>query len=86
MINRRSQYLYKAGSTVFLMRPPGKKIALAMQSHATEVNKNLTFDQLKDLGSKLTLPPVWSFEARTLTKDRNIPMTARGRPRAVSVR
>jgi hypothetical protein len=33
-INRKSKYLYKAGSTVFLMRPPGKKVAWVMQSYA----------------------------------------------------
>jgi hypothetical protein len=33
------------------------------------VDKDLSFDQLKDLGSKLKLPQGWKFEAKQLTKD-----------------
>ena len=40
-----------------------------MQSNATEVDKNLTFAQFPELGSRLKLPPGWKFESKTLTKD-----------------
>lgn len=67
-IHRQSQYLYKKGSTVFLMRSTDGK-TYVMQSYATEVDKNLTFAQLPQLGSKLKLPTGWKFEAVALKKD-----------------
>lgn len=77
-IHRQSKYLYKAGSTVFLMRAPGNKVWV-MQSYATEVDKDLSFDKLPQLGSKLKLPAGWTFEAKKLTKDLTIdPRNAKG--------
>ena len=40
-----------------------------MQSYATEVDKDLTFEKLPELGSKLKLPDGFKFEVVTLTKD-----------------
>ena len=48
-IHRESKYLYKKGSTVFLMRTPDGK-TYVMQSYATEVDKELAFAQLPQLG------------------------------------
>jgi hypothetical protein len=77
-IHRKSKYLYKAGSTVFLMRAPHKKVWV-MQSYATEVDKELAFDKLPQLGSRLKLPAGWTFEVKKLTKDLTIdPRNANG--------
>jgi len=43
-----------------------------MQSYATEVDKDLSFDQLSNLASKLSLPEGFKFEVKTLTKDLTI--------------
>lgn len=77
-IHRESKYLYKKGSTVFLMRTPEGK-TYVMQSYATEVDKDLAFAQLPQLGGKLKLPAGWKFEAMTLTKDLTVdPRKANG--------
>ena len=49
------------------------------QSYATEVDKDLSFDKLPQLGSKLKLPAGWSFEVKTLDKDLTLdPCNANG--------
>jgi hypothetical protein len=77
-IHRESKYLYAKGSTVFLIRTPEGK-AWVMQSYATEVDKDLTFARLPQLGSKLKLPSGWKFEAKLLTKALTVdPRNAQG--------
>jgi len=68
-----SRYVYKKGTSVFLLRPPndnnhGGK-TWVMQSYTTEVDAELTFEQLTDLHDKLKLPTGWTFEAHRLTKE-----------------
>jgi len=70
-IHQESNYLYSKGSKVFLIRAPEGKTWI-MQSYTTEVDGNLTFEQLSELGSKLKLPNGYSFEVVTLTKDLTI--------------
>ncbi len=70
-IHRDSKYLYAKGSTVFLLRSPDGK-TWVMQSYATEVDKDLSFDQLSNLASKLKLPDGFQFEVKKLTKDLTI--------------
>lgn len=67
-IHRQTKYLYKSGSTVFLLRAPDGK-PWVMQSYTTEMDPNLTFDQLPQLGNKLKLPEGYKFEVKTLTRD-----------------
>jgi hypothetical protein len=77
-IHRRTRYLYANDSTVFLIHTTNKK-TYVMQSYATEVDKNLAFDQLPKLGDKLKLPSGWSFESKTLARDLTIdPRKANG--------
>jgi len=66
-----SRYVYKKGSTVFLLRSPGDKShpegnAWVMLSYTTEVDAELSLDQLSELASKLSLPAGWAFETRRL--------------------
>ena len=70
-IHRDSKYLYARGSRVFLLRSPDGK-TWVMQSYATEVDKDLSFDQLSNLASKLKLPDGFKFEVKTLTKNLTI--------------
>jgi hypothetical protein len=70
-IHRESKYLNSKCSKVFLLHSPEGR-AYVMQSYATEVDKNLTFDQLPQLGSKLKLPSGYTFEVKTLTEDLTI--------------
>ena len=57
---------------IFVMRPPGGKVAYVMQSYATEVDPSLSFDRLAQLGTALKLPEGWSFEAKPLGQDLTI--------------
>jgi len=70
-IHRESMYLYAKGSKVFLLHSPDGKIWV-MQSYATEVDKDLSFSQLPNLASKLSLPDGFKFDVKTLTKDLTI--------------
>jgi hypothetical protein len=70
-IHRDSKYLYAKGSTVFLLRSPDGK-TWVMQSYTTEVDKDLSFDQLSNLASELKLPDGFKFEVKTLTRDLTI--------------
>ena len=70
-IHRDSKYLYAKGSRVFLLRSPDGK-TWVMQSYATEVDTDLSFDQLSTLAGKLKLPDGFKFEIKRLTKDLTI--------------
>lgn len=70
-IHRQTKYLYAKGSRVFLLRGPGGK-TWVIESYATEIDPNLTFDQLPQLDSKLNLPEGYKFEVKTLTQDLTI--------------
>jgi hypothetical protein len=66
--SRHSKYAWKAGSEVYLLRDPDGKTWI-MQAYTNLVDKSLTIDGLRDLGSKLKLPPEWKYEAKTLDRD-----------------
>jgi len=64
-----SKWVYIKGNTVFLLRAPDGK-AYVMQAYTTTEDPNLTYEQLPELGSKMTkLPPGWKYEVKTLDKD-----------------
>jgi hypothetical protein len=70
-IHRDTKYLYAKGNKVFLLRSPDGK-TWVMQSYTTEVDTDLSYDQLSTLASKLKLPEGFKFEIKTLTKDLTI--------------
>lgn len=70
-IHRESQYLYKKGSDVYLLRDPEGHVWV-MQSYATEVDPALSIGQLPHLGGRLTLPKGWTFETKVLDRDLTI--------------
>jgi hypothetical protein len=71
-IHRSNKYLYKTGTTVYLLDMPDGKV-LVMQSWTNYVNKGETADNLKDLGSQFKqLPPGWKFRTKVLDRDLTI--------------
>ncbi len=68
-ILRNTEWIYKAGKPVYLLREPGG-VVWVMQEYTKEVDSSLTIDNLQTVGSKLkNLPAGWKFETKVLTKD-----------------
>lgn len=68
-ILRNTNWMYKAGKKVYLLREPGG-IVWVMQEYTKEVDASLTIDNLDTVGSKLKkLPKGWTFETKVLTKE-----------------
>jgi hypothetical protein len=67
-VQRDTIYTFKAGEPIFILTAPDGG-EFVMQSFAQIVDKTLTYEQLPDLASKLTLPTGWSYSTRTLTED-----------------
>ena len=64
-----STWTYNAGKPVFLLRAPEGKVYV-MQAVTNMVDKDMSYDQLPQLASKLKkLPPGWTYEMKTLTKE-----------------
>lgn len=64
-----SKWVFRAGSPVFLLRTPESR-TYVMQAFTTEVDGQLTYEQLPQLGDRMTkLPPGWTFEVKTLDSD-----------------
>ena len=66
--SRRSKYAWDKGSEVYLLRDPDGKVWI-MQAYTPLVDKSLTIDGLRALGSKLKLPPGWKYEIKTLDRE-----------------
>ena len=68
-ILRNTEWLYKAGKPVYLLRDPSG-IVWVMQEYTKEIDPTLTIENLDQVGGKLKkLPPGWTFETKVLTKD-----------------
>jgi hypothetical protein len=68
-ILRNSEWIYKAGSKVQLLREPGG-IVWVMQEYTKTIDPTLTIDNLDTVGGKLkNLPEGWTFETKVLDKD-----------------
>ena len=68
VVNRTTTYRWSKGREVYeLVAPDGA--AYVMQSYALMVDPGLTEAALRSLGSRLGLPPGWSYRARTLERD-----------------
>jgi hypothetical protein len=70
LTNRQlSKWVFKKGNQVYLLRAPEGKVYV-MQAYTTIADPNLTYEQLPQLGSKMTkLPPGWKYEVKTLDQD-----------------
>jgi len=64
-VARASSMGFAAGQPVFILDDPDGT-PWVMQAYTTLVDKDLTYDRLKDLGSKLKLADGWSFRVKVL--------------------
>jgi hypothetical protein len=68
-ILRNSDWIYKAGTKVYLLRDPSG-IVWVMQEYTKAIDPTLTIDNLDTVGGKLkNLPEGWTFETKVLDKD-----------------
>jgi hypothetical protein len=67
-INRTNNWVFLAGRPVFELVDPGGRVYV-MQAYAQIIDPKLSYDDLAGLGSRLTMPPGWSYRARVLDQD-----------------
>lgn len=70
-IHRKSKMGFEKGKPVFILDDPNGT-PWVMQSFTTQINKNLTYDNLNTLGKKLDLPKGWSFRVVNVKKELQI--------------
>jgi hypothetical protein len=63
-VHRTTVWTYDAGKPIFELTAPDGGVYV-MQSYAQIVDKTLTYEQLASLGSKLSLPPGWTYSVQT---------------------
>ncbi len=66
-VHRENTYLYAKGRRVYLLHSPDGK-TWVMLSYTTEVDTDLSLDQLSNLVSKLKLPDGFKFEIKELPR------------------
>jgi hypothetical protein len=67
-VDRDTTYRFARGNRVFELTGPDGK-TYVMQSFSRIVDADLTFEELADLGDRLSLPEGWSFDSRILDED-----------------
>jgi hypothetical protein len=73
-------WYYDAGKPVFILDAPNG-LTFVMQSYCIAVDKNLTYEDLPNLGSRLNLPEGWSYRTKILEKDLTVNgLTCDGKP------
>lgn len=70
-VARKSQMGFNKGKLVFIL-DDAEGNPWVMQAYSLIVDPNLNYDSLKDLGSKLKLPPGWKFRVQLLDRDLTI--------------
>jgi len=71
VVGRKSKQGYAKGQTIFILDDP-QGVPWVMQASSRIVDKTLSYDDLKTLGTKLKLPPGWKFRTRVLDQDLGI--------------
>jgi hypothetical protein len=67
-IIRDTEWLYRNGSAVWLLRTPENRVWV-LQAFTRAKDPSLSMETLDTLGEKLKIPDGWKFEKKTLTKD-----------------
>lgn len=67
-VDRNVTWVFHAGQPVFELLTASGEVYV-MQSYAQIVDKELTYDKLGDLGTRLTLPTGWTYRTRVLEAD-----------------
>jgi rhodanese-related sulfurtransferase len=83
-ITRDTEWIYKAGKPVYLLRTPEGKVWV-LQEYCNDVDTTLTADNLDQLRDTLKLPKGWKFETNILAKDLSL-NTSRSGGRAFIMR
>ena len=74
-VDRKAVFTFDAGRPVFeLVDPDGQR--WVMQTWSQVVDPNLTLDDLAGLATRLSPPPGWRYETRTLTEPLTVDTTA----------
>jgi haloalkane dehalogenase len=73
-VQRQTTFRFKSGHRVFELHDDQGQ-AYVMQSFSRIEDANLTYEQLSDLGSRLTLPTGWTFSTRVLEQDLSVTAT-----------
>jgi hypothetical protein len=68
LVPRAIEWGFRAGSDVYELIDP-RDYVYVLQSSSQRVDRNLTIEQLPDLGSRLRLPPGWRYRVQTLQQD-----------------
>jgi len=69
--HRKSSMTFERGQPVFILED-SQRTPWVMQAFGQIIDKTLTYDSLKDLGSKLKPPAGWKYRVATLDKDLTI--------------
>ncbi len=64
-VTRDTSFTFDAGTDVFELTDPDGT-TYVMQSYSIEVDPDLSYDELAELGERLALPPGWTFRTRVL--------------------
>ena len=70
-VARKSQMGFDKGKPIFILDDPEGN-PWVMHAYSLIVDPNLKYDSLKDLGSRLKLPPGWKFRVKILDQDLTI--------------
>jgi hypothetical protein len=71
-VRRNSIWIFNSNELIYELVSPDNKVYI-MQSFSTEV-KDLTLESLKELKSQLKLPKGWTYRARLITEELNVPI------------
>jgi len=69
--HRKSMMTFEKGKPVFVLDDPDGT-SWVMQAYSGIVDSSITYDALKDIGSKLKLPDGWKYRVAVLDKDLTI--------------
>ena len=68
IVHRKFTQGYAKGQTVFIL-DASDGTTWVMQASSRIVDKNLSYEDLKTLNTKLKLPPGWKYRAKVLDED-----------------
>lgn len=75
-VNRGAQWFFNAGTPVQRLHTDDGRTFI-MQAYCTAVDPSLTEATLKDLGSRLALPPGWTYESGVAEREIVVDTTTR---------
>jgi hypothetical protein len=71
VVGRKSKQGYAKGQTVFILDDP-QGVPWVMQASSRIVDKNLSYNDLRTLNTKLKLPPGWKYRFKVLDQELGI--------------